>query len=293
MPISINEIEELIVPCFELACNPMTKFNEEGNHPGAHKRALLRAEESIRRLEDVETFKAINAAIEEDHSFNIHTKITTSALRTGMSLIEEHDLICEAITMHVSQFVALDEARHPKLVTVCAKDARRTGVWGYFHKTPIYVSTMCPKNAVYLTAARDIVGCIVVRKALEIIDADDSQKLRMGHILIEEVGFGVVADYGCARILCEQFQEPPAPPSTPQRSEIIKQWEDEEHRERSRHVGDQANSAPIQGEIEKLALSPMELEKVREIIHNIKGQRVARGGTPEDAELAAKLRKSR
>ena len=75
-----------------------------------------------------------------------------------------------------------------------------TGLYGRLYSADIHVSTMVPKNAVYVLAPAQFVGAMPVRQDITVLPADDPKRLRLGWVIFEELGFAVINDYAVARI---------------------------------------------------------------------------------------------
>jgi hypothetical protein len=75
-----------------------------------------------------------------------------------------------------------------------------TGLYGHLYSADIHVSTMVPKNAVYVMAPAQFVGAMPVRQDITVLPADDPKRLRLGWVIFEELGFAVINDYSISRI---------------------------------------------------------------------------------------------
>ncbi|MGL1166833.1 hypothetical protein ACSTKZ_25170, partial [Vibrio parahaemolyticus] len=80
------------------------------------------------------------------------------------------------------------------------RDILMTGLYGHIFSADIHVSTMVPKNAVFVLAPPQFVGAIPVRQDITVLPADDPRKLRLGWVVFEELGFAVINDYAVAKI---------------------------------------------------------------------------------------------
>ena len=193
VPTHVVEAEELLVPVIEIASNPTIKLTEiRSRRYYIVDRAQVRAKDSLQRQEDTEVFSVINAAVPADHSISVTGTLQPDNINLALTLIEEHELIGAKIVMHPQRYKDVDEATQ--------RDILMTGLYGHLYSADIHVSTMVPKNAVYVLAPAQFVGAIPVRQDITVLPADDPKRLRLGWVIFEELGFAVINDYAVARI---------------------------------------------------------------------------------------------
>ena len=73
VPTSEIEAEELLVPTFEIAANPVIRYSEvKARRFYIVDRAQIRAKDSLQRQEDTEVFKVINAGTPQDQTINVN-----------------------------------------------------------------------------------------------------------------------------------------------------------------------------------------------------------------------------
>jgi len=202
VPTHVVEAEELLVPVFEIAANPTIKLNEiRQRRYYIVDRAQLRAKDSLQRQEDVEVFKVLNAAIGADHQISVVGTLQPENLNLALTLIEEHELIGAKVVLHPQRYKDIRAWGKTFFDEATTRDILMTGLYGHIYSADIHVSTMVPKNAVYVLAPAQFVGAMPVRQDITVIPADDPVKLRLGWVILEEVGFAVINDYAIARII--------------------------------------------------------------------------------------------
>jgi hypothetical protein len=198
----VVEAEELLIPVVELATNPTIKINEINQRRYyIVDRAQVRAKDSIQRQEDVEVFKVINAAVPTDHSIAVSGTLQPENINLALTLIEEHELIGAKVIMHPQRYKDVRDWGKDFFDEATQRDILMTGLYGHIYSADIHVSTMVPKNAVYVLAPAQFVGAMPVRQDITVLPADDPKKLRLGWVVFEEVGFGVINDYAISRII--------------------------------------------------------------------------------------------
>ena len=203
VPTAIVEAEELFIPTIEIASNPTIKLNEITQRRFyIVDRAQVRAKDSLQRQEDVEIFKVINAAVSSDHSISVTGTLQPENINLALTLIEEHELIGAKIVLHPQRYKDIRTWGKEFFDEATQRDILMTGLYGHLYSADIHVSTMVPKNAVYVMAPAGFVGAMPVRQDITVLPSDDTKKLRIGWVIYEEVGFGVINDYAISRIVC-------------------------------------------------------------------------------------------
>jgi hypothetical protein len=201
VPSSVVEAEELLIPVIELATNPTIKMNEiRQRRYYIVDRAQVRAKDSLQRQEDVEVFKVVNAAIPADHSISVSGTLQPENINLALTLIEEHELVGAKIVLHPQRYKDIRTWGKDFFDEATQRDILMTGLYGHIYSADIHVSTMAPKNSVYVLAPAQYVGAMPVRQDITVVPADDPRKLRLGWVVFEELGFGVINDYSLSRI---------------------------------------------------------------------------------------------
>ena len=202
VPTMLVEGEELLVPVIELASNPTIKLNEiRQRRYYIVDRAQVRAKDSLQRQEDVEVFMVINAAVPADHTINVSGSLQPENINLALTLIEEHELIGAKIVLHPQRYKDIRAWGKDFFDEATQRDILMTGLYGHIYSADIHVSTMVPKNAVFVLAPPQFVGAMPVRQDITVLPADDPRKLRLGWVVFEEVGFAVINDYSVAKIM--------------------------------------------------------------------------------------------
>lgn len=202
VPTSIVEAEELMVPVLEIACNPTVKLNEiRARRFYIVDRAQVRAKDSLQRQEDAEVFRVINAAVPSAHNITVTGSLQPENINLALSLIEEHELIGAKIVVHPQRYKDIRTWGKEFYDEATTRDILMTGLFGHLYSADIHVSTIVPKNAVYVLAPAAFVGAMPVRQDITVLPSDDPRRLRLGWVIFEELGFAVINDYSCSRII--------------------------------------------------------------------------------------------
>jgi hypothetical protein len=201
VPDALVEAEELIVPTIELAAHPTIRLNEiRARRFYIVDRAQVRAKDSLQRQEDVEVFKVINAAIPADHSISVSGILQAENINLALTLIEEHELIGAKIVLAPQRYKDIRGWGKEVYDEATQRDILMTGLYGHIYSADIHVSTMVPKNGVYVLAPAQFVGAMPVKQDITVLPADDPKRLRLGWVVYEELGFAVINDFALSRI---------------------------------------------------------------------------------------------
>jgi hypothetical protein len=201
VPDALVEAEELIVPTIELAAHPTIRLNEiRARRFYIVDRAQVRAKDSLQRQEDVEVFKVINAAIPADHSISVSGTLQAENINLALTLIEEHELIGAKIVLAPQRYKDIRGWGKEVYDEATQRDILMTGLYGHIYSADIHVSTMVPKNGVYVLAPAQFVGAMPVKQDITVLPADDPKRLRLGWVVYEELGFAVINDFALSRI---------------------------------------------------------------------------------------------
>jgi hypothetical protein len=202
---SVVEGEELLIPTFEIAANPTIKLNEiRQRRYYIVDRAQVRAKDSLQRQEDTEVFRVINAAIPTAQSISVSGALQPENINLALTMIEEHELIGAKIVVAPARYKDIRQFGKEFFDEATQRDILMTGLYGHLYTADIHVSTMVPKNCVYVLAPAQFVGAMPVRQDVTVLPADDPKKLRLGWVVYEDIGIGVINDYALARILVTQ-----------------------------------------------------------------------------------------
>jgi hypothetical protein len=202
VPTSEIEAEELLVPTFELAANPVIRYSEvKQRRFYIVDRAQIKAKDSLQRQEDTEVFKVINAATPADQTISVAGTVQLEQVNLALTLIEEHELIGAKIVVPPARYKDFRGWGPDVYDQATTRDILQTGLYGHLYTADIHLSTMVPKNCVYIMAPAQFVGAIPIRQDITVLPADDTRRLRLGWVVYEELGFAVINDFALSRII--------------------------------------------------------------------------------------------
>lgn len=195
------EAEELLIPTFEIATNPSIKLNEiRARRFYIVDRAQVRAKDSLQRQEDTEIFKVISNAVPAVHTLTVTGALDPSNINVALALIEEHELVGAKVVCHPYRYKDIRNWGKEFFDEATQRDVIMSGLFGHIWTADIHVSTMVPRDTIYVLAPGEFVGAIPVRQDITVLPADDPKNLRLGWVIYEELGIGVINDYALSKI---------------------------------------------------------------------------------------------
>jgi hypothetical protein len=202
VPTSEIEAEELLVPTFEIAANPVIRYSEvRARRFYIVDRAQIRAKDSLQRQEDTEVFKVINAGTPTDQTISVSGTVQLEQINLALTLIEEHELIGAKIVVPPARYKDFRGWGPDVYDQATQREILQTGLYGHLYTADIHLSTMVPKNVVFVMAPAQYVGAIPIRQDITVLPADDTRRLRLGWVVYEELGFAIINDFSLSRII--------------------------------------------------------------------------------------------
>lgn len=203
VPTAEIEAEELLVPTYEIAANPVIRYSEvRARRFYIVDRAQIRAKDSLQRQEDTEVFKVINSGTPADQTIAVSGTVQLEQVNLALTLIEEHELIGAKIVVPPARYKDFRGWGPEVYDQATQRDILQTGLYGHLYTADIHLSTMVPKNCVFIMAPAQFVGAIPIRQDITVLPADDTRRLRLGWVVYEELGFCVINDFALSKIIC-------------------------------------------------------------------------------------------
>lgn len=201
VPDQFVEVEELLVPTFEIATNPTIRLSEvKARRFYIVDRAQMKAKEGIQREEDTNIFNTISAAVPSAHTVSVAGNLTVSALNSAFAEIESHDLTTAKIVMHPMQYKDVRNFGKNVYDEATTREVLLSGLFGHLWTADIHVSTRCPEDTVFVLAPGEYVGAFPVRQDITVLPADDPKEIRLGWVIYEEIGITIINDFATAQV---------------------------------------------------------------------------------------------
>jgi len=203
VPTAEIEAEELLVPTFEIASNPVIRYSEvRMRRFYIVDRAQIRAKDSLQRQEDTEVMKVMMAGTPVDQTISVTGTLQIDNVNLALTMIEEHELIGAKIVVPPARYKDFRGWGTEVYDQATQRDILMTGLYGHLYTADIHLSTMVPKNVCLLLAPAQFVGAMPIRQDITVLPADDTRRLRLGWVVYEEIGMCVVNDFSLARVIC-------------------------------------------------------------------------------------------
>lgn len=206
VPDQIIEGDRIQVPTFEIVSYPQVRFSQvKERRFNVIDRAQQRAKADIMAVEDEEIFSLIdNAASSGINAVTVSSgKLTREALTQAFKEVEKHDLVVTKIVMNAQAFADIRAWGQNEFDPVTQHEVLQTGLFGHIWTADILISKKVPANTVYVLADPEFVGVMPIRQDIQVIPADKPEELRLGWVIYEEIGLGVVNAMAVAKITLE------------------------------------------------------------------------------------------
>jgi hypothetical protein len=212
------------IPEFEIISNPTVRIAEvKRRRFNVIDRAQQKARQEIQAQEDANIFALLDYAGDATKGGE-NTLVTTTAngrLASGdgflhkahlaeiVKAIEQWDLVATKLLMNIKQFndirmwsaFAGNTSNAGSLSEVDFETQReilQTGLFARIWGADIIVSKLVPANEVFGTADPEFVGVMPIRQDIEVLPADEPKQLKLGWVISEIIGLGILNPRGVA-----------------------------------------------------------------------------------------------
>jgi len=215
--------DRLMVPELEIVSNPTVRIAEvKRRRFNVIDRAQQKARQEIQAQEDANIFSAIDFSSDTAGGFggeNARTGFAGGAASRLQLLdlldikqnIDKWDLVTAKFFMHITQFTDLLAVGMTNVGgagvggpiyggfdPVTVREVLQTGLYGSIWGADMIVSKIVPQGTVYGLAEPEFVGVFPVRQDIEVLPADEPKQLKLGWVVNEIVGVGIVNPRGIA-----------------------------------------------------------------------------------------------
>ncbi len=192
--------DRIVVPTFELYSNPTVRISEVRRRRfNVIDRAVQKARQELMAQEDANIFAAIDAASSVENTLQ---DITDSGLlkRDLVEIkvqIDRWDLVTTKFFMNINEFTdilnwAASGTSAGEIDPVTQREILQTGLYAHIWGADIMVSKIVPPGTVYGASDPEFVGVLPIRQDIEVIPADEPKQLKLGWVVSEEIGIGIV-----------------------------------------------------------------------------------------------------
>lgn len=203
-PDTIVEGERFTLPTFDIVVYPQARDSEiKARRYNLVDRIQTRARLDLSAIEDRNIINAVNGASVAINPATIAgANLTKNAILAAMSEVGKWDLRPFKLLMNYSEYTDLlrFSVISGELDLVKQYEIIETGLMGRYMGLEILVSKMVTRGLVYLMAEPEYLGVMPIRKDVTVVPADKPEKLRIGYVVSENIGVGIVNARACARI---------------------------------------------------------------------------------------------
>ena len=200
--------DRVTIPEFEVVSNPTVRIAEVRRRRfNVIDRAQQKARQEIQAHEDANIFAALDAAARlENTAQTFSGSLEVTDLLTIKREIDQWDLLTTKFFMNIREFTdilgwqSLNSSGY-SLDMVSQREILQTGLYARIWGADIIVSKIVPSGTIYATAEPDFVGVMPVRQDIEVLPADEPKQLKLGWVVNEIIGIGIVNPRGVAKLV--------------------------------------------------------------------------------------------
>lgn len=216
--------DRVTIPEFEIVSNPTVRIAEvKRRRFNVVDRAQQKARQEIQAQEDANVFAALDFAgnsakggengpltgLGHDGQYSSPSNAVTNGLsKSGMlqlkRQIDRWDLVTAKYFLNINEFTDIlnwESAGSPgssQVDPVTQRELLQTGLYGHIFGADIIVSKVVPNGQAFACADPEFVGVMPVRQDIEVLPADEPKQLKLGWVVSEIIGIGIVNPRGVA-----------------------------------------------------------------------------------------------
>ena len=207
--------DRVTIPEFEVVSNPTVRIAEvKRRRFNIIDRAQQKARQEIQAQEDTNVFAALDFAGDdtkggENEAQTLDNGVVTSELAKSGLLnlkrqIDRWDLVTAKYFMNINQFTDMlnwesaGAAGASQIDPITHREILQTGLYGHIYGADIVVTKIVQAKQVFACADPEFVGVMPVRQDIEVLPADEPKQLKLGWVVSEIIGVGIVNPRGVA-----------------------------------------------------------------------------------------------
>jgi len=214
--------DRVTVPEFEVVSNPTVRIAEvKRRRFNVVDRAQQKARQEIQAQEDANVFAALEFAgdsgqggenaptvLDAGDGIVAGTTGTGSLQKVGMlnlkRQVDRWDLVTSKYFLNINEFTDIlgwesaGAAGGSQVDPVTQRELLQTGLYGHIFGADIIVSKVVPAGRAFACADPEFVGVMPVRQDIEVLPADEPKQLKLGWVVNEIIGIGIVNPRGVA-----------------------------------------------------------------------------------------------
>ena len=196
--------DRVVVPEFEIFSNPTVRIAEvKRRRFNVIDRAVQKSRQEIMAQEDANVFAALDAAgtVENTAQDIADAGLLKRDLVELKAQIDRWDLVTTKFFMNINEFTDILKwgsgggqaaGTGGEVDPVTMREVLQTGLYAHIWGSDIMVSKIVPPGTVYAAADPEFVGVMPVRQDIEVLPADEPKQLKLGWVVSEIIGIGIV-----------------------------------------------------------------------------------------------------
>lgn len=201
--------DRVTVPTFEIFSNPTVRISEVRRRRfNVIDRAVQKARQEIMAQEDANIFAALDSAggVENTIQDIADGGLLKRDLLEIKQQIDRWDLVTTKYFMNISEFTdilnwASGGGQGPtggEVDPVTQREIMQTGLMAHIWGADLMVSKIVPPGTVYGCADPEFLGVMPIRQEIEVYPADEPKQLKLGWVISEEIGIGIISSRACS-----------------------------------------------------------------------------------------------
>lgn len=202
--------DRVVIPEFEIFSNPTVRIAEvKRRRFNVIDRAVQKARQEIMAQEDANVFAALDAASTSENTAQdiADAGLLKRDLGEIKVQIDRWDLVTTKFFMNINEFNDIlkwgsgggQGTGGGEVDPVTQREILQTGLYAHLWGADIIVSKIVPPGTVYGCADPEFLGVMPVRQDIEVLPADEPKQLKLGWVVNEIIGIGIVNARGCAK----------------------------------------------------------------------------------------------
>jgi len=189
--VSVPEFEVISYPTVRIAEVRRRRFN-------VIDRAQQKARQEIQAQEDMNIFAALDfASTQENTPVSITNGIEVPDLLQMKKQIDRWDLVTTKYFLNIEEFTDIlgwysHNAYGYGIDMVTQREILQSGLYAHLFGADIIVSKIVPKGTLFAASDPEFVGVMPVRQDIEVLPADEPRQLKLGWVINEIIGIGIV-----------------------------------------------------------------------------------------------------
>lgn len=202
--------DRVTVPEFEVYSNPTVRIAEvKRRRFNIIDRAVQKARQEIMAQEDANVFAALDnaAGVENTVQDIADAGMLKRDLVELKVQVDRWDLVTTKFFMNINEFTDIlnwasgggQGTGGGEIDPVTQREILQTGLYAHIWGADVMVSKIVPPGTVYAVADPEFVGVMPVRQDIDVLPADEPKQLKLGWVVSEIIGIGIVNPRGVSR----------------------------------------------------------------------------------------------